>query len=191
MKRKALLLASSVAVAGLLFAACGGDDDDAADTTAAAETTAAASDNASGDMGDEATMDIVDTAVEAGDFTTLASLLEAAGLVDTLKGDGPFTVFAPTDEAFAAVPADTLEALGANQEALQQVLTYHVVAGEVKAADVQPGDVEMLSGDTATITVDGGTVMINDATVTATDVMASNGVIHVIDAVILPPDLEL
>jgi uncharacterized surface protein with fasciclin (FAS1) repeats len=100
-------------------------------------------------------------------------------------------VFAPTDEAFAKVPADTLEKLLANKEALTRVLTYHVIAGEVPSSAVTSGPVTMVSGDTAEITVENGKVMINDATVTAPDVMASNGVIHVIDTVILPPNLNL
>ena len=155
----------------------------AADTTVAAaatETTAAAATDAK---------DIVDTAVGAGSFTTLAKLLTDAGLVETLKGPGPFTVFAPTDEAFAAVPAATLAALGADKAKLTKVLTYHVVSGKVMAADVKPGDVPTVEGSTIKITVTDGKVMVNDANVTATDVVASNGVIHVIDKVILPPDL--
>jgi len=130
--------------------------------------------------------DIVDTAVAAGDFKTLATALTAAGLVDTLKGPGPFTVFAPTDEAFAKLPAGTLDALLADKEKLTKVLTYHVVAGKVTAADV-------VKLDQAT-TVEGGKVKIdatsgvkvNDAAVVQADVMASNGVIHVIDTVLIP-----
>ncbi len=132
-------------------------------------------------------MDIVDTAVEAGSFSTLVTAVEAAGLVDTLKGDGPFTVFAPTDEAFAALPEGTLDSLLADPEALAAVLTYHVVPGEVMSGD--------LSNDMAAATVNGadvtimteGGVMVNDANVVTADVAASNGVIHVIDKVILPP----
>jgi uncharacterized surface protein with fasciclin (FAS1) repeats len=131
--------------------------------------------------------DIVDTAVGAGNFTTLAKLLTDAGLIDTLKGAGPFTVFAPTDEAFAKVPKETLDKLGKDKEMLKKVLTYHVVAGKVLAADVKPGDVPTVAGPTIKITVDGGKVKVNDANVTATDIMASNGVIHVIDSVLLPP----
>jgi uncharacterized surface protein with fasciclin (FAS1) repeats len=187
--RTFLPLVASVAVAGLLLAACGDDNGNAADTAtttaaAPAETTAPAGEN-----GGE--QDIVDTAVAAGSFNTLASLLTSAGLVETLKGEGPFTVFAPTDEAFAAVDPATLEALGQNQEALQQVLTYHVVAGEVMSSDIEPGAVETVEGSEVTITVEGGMVMVNDATVTTADVEASNGVIHVIDSVLIPPDLEL
>ncbi len=131
--------------------------------------------------------DIVDTAVAAGNFTILAKLLTDAGLIDTLKGEGPFTVFAPTDEAFAKVPAETLASLGTDKEALKKVLTYHVVAGKVMAADVKPGEVPTLAGPNITIKAEGGKVMVNDANVVTTDIVAKNGVIHVIDAVLLPP----
>jgi uncharacterized surface protein with fasciclin (FAS1) repeats len=133
---------------------------------------------------------IVETAVEAGTFTTLAKALGAAGLVDTLKGKGPFTVFAPTDAAFAKLPEGTVESLlkPENKDKLTAILTYHVVPGEVKAADVVKLDeAKTVNGAKVTVKTDGGTVMINDAKVTATDIGASNGVIHVIDTVILPP----
>jgi len=186
MRSRVLVLTAAFAAAGLALAACGSDDSNASsDTTAAATTAAPAT------TGAMAEKDIVDTAVAAGSFTTLAKALEAAGLVDTLKGAGPFTVFAPTDEAFAKVPADTLAKLLANKEALTKVLTYHVVAGEVPSSAVKSGPVTMVSGDTAEIKVENGKVMINDATVTTPDVMASNGVIHVIDTVLLPPNLNL
>jgi transforming growth factor-beta-induced protein len=132
--------------------------------------------------------DIVDTAAAAGDFKTLATALQAAGLVDALKGAGPFTVFAPTDEAFAKLPAGTVEALLKDPKALADILKYHVVAGKVMAADVvKLTEAETLLGKPVAIKVDGGKVMINDANVTATDIEASNGVIHVIDTVLLPP----
>jgi len=133
---------------------------------------------------------IVETAVEAGEFTTLAKALGAAGLVDTLKSKGPFTGFAPTDAAFAKLPAGTVESLlkPENRDMLTAILTYHVVAGEVKAADVVKLDeAKTVNGKMVTVKANGGTVMINDAKVTATDIAASNGVIHVIDTVILPP----
>jgi uncharacterized surface protein with fasciclin (FAS1) repeats len=136
--------------------------------------------------------DIVDTAVAAGSFKTLAKALEAAGLVDTLKGPGPFTVFAPTDEAFAKLPAGTLESLlePANKEKLRRILTYHVVSGKVMASDVvNLESAKAVSGDTITIKAHGGAVHVDNARVTATDVAASNGVIHVIDTVILPKGL--
>ncbi|MEO8024964.1 MAG: fasciclin domain-containing protein [Bryobacteraceae bacterium] len=130
--------------------------------------------------------DIVDTAVAAGSFTTLVKAVQAAGLVDTLKGPGPFTVFAPTDEAFAKLPAGTLEKLLANPARLKAVLTYHVVAGKVMAADVKPMMAKTVQGSEAKISVRGGAVMIDNANVVKTDIVCSNGVIHVIDAVILP-----
>jgi uncharacterized surface protein with fasciclin (FAS1) repeats len=137
----------------------------------------------------QATLDIVDTAVAAGDFTTLAAALEAADLIDTLKGPGPFTVFAPTDAAFAALPAGTVEALLADVPGLTDVLLYHVVAGDVRAADVvQLDEATTVQGSTIAIAVVGGQVRLNDTvTVTTTDIVASNGVIHVIDGVLLPP----
>jgi uncharacterized surface protein with fasciclin (FAS1) repeats len=134
--------------------------------------------------------DIVDTAVGAGQFNTLAAALTAAGLVDTLKGPGPFTVFAPTDEAFAALPAGTVEDLlkPENKDQLIAILTYHVVAGEVMAADVVTlTEAETVNGAMVGVKVDGSNVMINNAAVTAVDIEASNGVIHVIDTVLLPP----
>jgi uncharacterized surface protein with fasciclin (FAS1) repeats len=133
--------------------------------------------------------DIVDTAVAAGAFTTLATALTAADLVTTLKGEGPFTVFAPTDEAFAKLPAGTLESLlePENKDKLRRVLAYHVVAGEVRAADVvKLQAARAVSGDTVTVKVKDGKVHVDDAKVTQTDIQASNGVIHVIDTVILP-----
>jgi uncharacterized surface protein with fasciclin (FAS1) repeats len=129
--------------------------------------------------------DIVDTAVAAGNFKTLAAALQAAGLVDTLKGKGPFTVFAPTDEAFAKVPKDQLDALLKDKAALTKVLTYHVVAGKVMAKDVKAGKVKTVQGGELTVATAGG-VMVDGAKVTATDIVADNGVIHVIDSVVLP-----
>ena len=130
--------------------------------------------------------DIVDTAVSAGQFDTLATALKAAGLVDTLKGPGPFTVFAPTDAAFAKIPKADLEALLNNKAKLTQVLTYHVVAGQVMAKDVKPGAVKTSEGSSLMVKADGGKVMVNNATVTKTDVVADNGVIHVVDTVLIP-----
>jgi uncharacterized surface protein with fasciclin (FAS1) repeats len=137
------------------------------------------------------TKDIVDTAVAAGSFQTLAKALAAADLVSTLKGAGPFTVFAPTDDAFAKLPAGTLENLlkPENRAALRRILTYHVVAGKVMAADVvKVASAKAVSGDTITVTTRNGGVMVDSANVVKTDIVASNGVIHVIDAVILPKD---
>ena len=129
--------------------------------------------------------DIVDTAVAAGNFKTLATALTAAGLVDTLKGKGPFTVFAPTDAAFAKIPKADLDALLKDKAKLTAVLTYHVVAGKVMAADVKAGKVKTVQGSELTISTTGG-VMVDKAKVTATDIVANNGVIHVIDSVIMP-----
>ena len=178
--RSSLLIALTI-LAALLFAACAPPP---ADVAPAAEPTEAA----------EAmpeTMDIVDTAIAAGSFNTLVAAVDAAGLVDTLKGDGPFTVFAPTDEAFAALPDGTVEALLEDIPTLSNILLYHVVPGKVMAADV----VGLDSADTAAglpvaISVEGDKVMVGNAQVITTDIETSNGVIHVVDAVILPPAEE-
>jgi uncharacterized surface protein with fasciclin (FAS1) repeats len=168
-----------------IVAACGSaaesTDSTTATTIAEAATTAAQAEQE----------DIVGVATEAGSFSTLLTAVEAAGLVETLQGDGPFTVFAPTDEAFAALPEGTLDSLLADTEALSQVLLYHVVPGEVLAADV----IELESATTAqgedlAITVAGDSVKVNEANVVSTDIAASNGVIHVIDQVILPPSMS-
>jgi uncharacterized surface protein with fasciclin (FAS1) repeats len=138
------------------------------------------------------TRDVVDTAIAAGSFKTLAKALDAAGLVTTLKGAGPFTVFAPTDAAFAKLPDGTLETLlkPENKEKLRRILTYHVVAGTVMASDVvKLQSAKSASGDTITVKVKDGVVHVDNATVTSADVLASNGVIHVIDSVILPKGL--
>ena len=152
----------------MLAVACG-DDDDSGETTAAEPGT------------------IVEVATENG-FTTLVSAVEAAGLVETLNGEGPFTVFAPTDEAFAALPDSTLDSLLSDKDALANILTYHVVSGDVKAADVVGLEsADTVQGESIAITVDGETVTLNGgATVTATDVEASNGTIHVIDTILTP-----
>jgi uncharacterized surface protein with fasciclin (FAS1) repeats len=130
--------------------------------------------------------DIVDTAKSAGSFNTLIAAVTAAGLTDTLKGPGPFTVFAPTDAAFAKIPKAKLDALLKDKAALTKVLTYHVVPGSVMAADVKPGMVKTVEGDSVTVKAAGGKVMIDKATVTKTDIAADNGVIHVIDTVLMP-----
>lgn len=129
--------------------------------------------------------DIVDTAVAAGNFKTLAAALTAAGLVDTLKGPGPFTVFAPTDAAFAKIPKADLDALLKDKGKLTAVLTYHVVPGKVLAKDVKAGNVKTVQGTEIAIVTMGG-VKVNNANVTATDIVADNGVIHVLDTVIMP-----
>jgi uncharacterized surface protein with fasciclin (FAS1) repeats len=135
--------------------------------------------------------DIVDTAMAAGSFNTLAKALQAADLVDTLKGQGPFTVFAPTDDAFAKLPAGTLNELlkAENKQKLRRILSYHVVPGRVSSADVvKLHTAKAVSGDTIDITANSGTVRVENARVVKTDIAASNGVIHVIDAVIIPDD---
>ena len=129
--------------------------------------------------------DIVDTAVAAGNFKTLAAALTAADLIGTLKGKGPFTVFAPTDAAFAKIPKADLDALLKDKAKLTSILTYHVVPGKVMAADVKAGKVKTVQGSEITVTTAGG-VMVDKAKVTATDIVADNGVIHVIDTVIMP-----
>jgi len=135
----------------------------------------------------EPTMNIVETAIGAGSFNTLVAAVQAAGLVETLSGEGPFTVFAPTDEAFAQIPEDQLNALLADKEALTAVLTYHVVAGKVLASDVVSlSSAATVNGQSVSIKVMDGAVMIDDAHVVTTDIEATNGVIHVIDKVILP-----
>lgn len=138
----------------------------------------------------KAAMDIVDIAASAGTFNTLVAAIKAAGLVETLKGDGPFTVFAPTDEAFAKLPAGTLESLlkPENRAKLQAILTYHVVSGKVMAKDVVGlKSAKTVEGQSLTVRVEGGSVMVDNAKVIKTDIVAKNGVIHVIDAVLLPP----
>lgn len=129
---------------------------------------------------------IVDIAVQAGSFNTLVQAVQAAGLVETLSGEGPFTVFAPTDEAFAQIPQDTLQAVLANKEQLTAILTYHVVPGKLMAADVvRSNQLQTVQGQSITVSTDGG-VKVDDANVVQTDIEADNGVIHVIDKVIMP-----
>ena len=168
--------------AALTLAACGSDDEASEDTVA--EDTVAEEVVADGDI----------VAVASGnpDFSTLVAALSAACFVETLQGEGPFTVFAPTDAAFAALPEGLLEKLllPENIAVLTAILTYHVVPGKVMSTDVTAGDVATVEGSTIAITTDMG-VMVNGANVVAVDVAASNGVIHVIDAVIVPPTVDL
>jgi uncharacterized surface protein with fasciclin (FAS1) repeats len=190
MRKNRLTALAGIAVAALVLTGCAPADEVAepvetvesqVDETPTEEATA-----------EETLGNIVDVAVGAGTFTTLAAALDAADLVTTLQGEGPFTVFAPTDEAFAALPAGLLDALllPENLAVLQSILTYHVVAGEVYAADVTTGDVTTVEGSTFAVDTSNGVVINGTANVTATDIMASNGVIHVIDAVILPPGVD-
>lgn len=139
-----------------------------------------------GALGSGQSTDIIGTAKAAGSFNTLAVAIEAAGLTQTLEGKGPFTVFAPTDEAFAKLPPGTVDALLKDKAKLSKILTYHVVAGEVMAKDVKPGKVTTVEGQKINITRGPSGVKVNDANVIKTDVIASNGVIHVIDAVLIP-----
>jgi len=140
-----------------------------------------------GHGGMEEQKNIVETAVAAGQFETLVTAVQEAGLVETLSGEGPFTVFAPNDAAFAKIPSEDLNALIADKDALTNVLTYHVVAGKVMAADVvNLSEAETVQGSTVDITVENGEVMVDGAKVIATDIETSNGVIHVIDSVIMP-----
>ena len=181
---------AAVALAGALsLAACSSSSDDMATAPAAS---AAASDSMAEMDEPMAAGDIVDIASTTDGFATLTAAVTAGGLVETLKGAGPFTVFAPTDAAFAALPAGVLDALllPENKDALVKILTYHVVAGKVMAADVTDGDVATVEGQNVTLsTADGVTV--NGAKVVQADVVTSNGVIHAIDAVILPPDVDV
>ena len=174
-------IAAAFIAASMLFVACG--DDDSSSTTAPA-----AGDSVPAEAGD-----IVAVASANPDFSTLVAAVGAAGLVETLQGPGPFTVFAPTNDAFAALPAGLVDKLllPENKAVLAQILTYHVVSGKVMAADVTAGDVPSVEGSPITVTVDGGVKLNGSANVIITDVAASNGVIHAIDAVILPPGLDV
>jgi uncharacterized surface protein with fasciclin (FAS1) repeats len=184
-----LKIAAAGSLAAVLFlAGCSSDSDEPAaeTTTAAAETSAEATDGAMEEAGT-----IVEVASSNPDFSTLVAAVDAAGLVETLSSDGPFTVFAPTNEAFEALPEGLLDALllPENKDALTSILTYHVISGEVMAADVTAGEVDTVEGSPITITTDDG-VKVDDANVIATDVDASNGVIHVIDSVLVPPTVD-
>jgi len=188
MKKKLIAIAAASA---LVLGACGSDDEATEDTAAEVTEDTMADES----MADETTAeagDIVAVASGNPDFSTLVAAIQAAGLVETLQGTGPFTVFAPTNAAFEALPAGLLEKLllPENVAALTAILTYHVVAGQVMSTDVTAGDVATVEGSTIAITTDGG-VKVNGANVVAVDVAASNGVIHVIDAVIVPPTVDV
>lgn len=182
------IAAAGFAVASLALVGCSSGDSTAEMTPSAAATSAEASPMASADAGT-----IVDVASGNPDFSTLVAAVQAAGLAETLSADGPYTVFAPTDAAFEALPAGVLDALllPENKEVLTQILTYHVVEGEVMSTDIEPGDVPTVEGEDLTIDVTDGTVTVNGATVEAADVEASNGVIHVIDEVLVPPNVDV
>lgn len=181
-------LLAPLAIIGLLVS-CGSDDSDVATTEA--PTTEAPTTEAPTTEAPAEAQDIVAIASGNEDFSTLVAAVAAAGLVEVLQGEGPFTVFAPTNDAFAALPAGLVDKLllEENKDVLVKILTYHVVSGAVLAADVTAGEVPSVEGQNITVTTEGG-VMVNNANVIATDIIASNGVIHVIDAVILPPDVD-
>lgn len=203
MKRKRTtsktIAVASIAVAALFVTACGSDANDSAATTPVSAAPAATEVPAVTEMpaGTEAPAelgDIVAVASANQDLSTLVAAVAAAGLVETLQGAGPFTVFAPTNEAFAALPAGLVDKLllPENKAVLVKILTYHVVSGAVMAADVTEGDVPTVEGDPIAVTIVDGSVMLNETTtVVATDVLASNGVVHLIDSVLLPPGLDI
>jgi uncharacterized surface protein with fasciclin (FAS1) repeats len=184
MKKK---LFAALAASTLVLAACGSDD-------SATETVDTEVEMTDGEMTDNgATDDIVTIASTTEGFSTLVAALEAADLVATLQGDGPFTVFAPTDDAFAALPAGILEKLllPENVDVLRAILTYHVVSGAVYSTDIVDGDVPTVEGSTVTLVVSDMGVTVSGANVVAADIAATNGVIHVIDQVIIPPTVDV
>lgn len=180
---------AAIAVAAVFLSACGSSS--SGDTSAAATAPSPSAVAATTTAAPAAAGTIVDVASANPDFSTLVTAVKAAGLVDTLSGTGPFTVFAPTNEAFAALPKGLLDKLllPANKKALTKILTYHVLASKVMAADVSAGKVKTVEGSELTIATSGG-VSVDKAKVTATDVAASNGVIHVIDQVLVPADVD-
>lgn len=191
MRKNKVTALAGIAVAALLLTGCAPAEDNTPSSEATEEAQVEETQTEETTT-EEAPGNIVEVAVGAGTFNTLAAALTAADLVSTLEGEGPFTVFAPTDDAFAALPEGLLEALllPENKAVLQSILTYHVVSGEVFAADVTTGDVTTVEGSTFMIDTSEGVVINGTANVTATDIAASNGVIHVIDAVILPPGVD-
>ncbi len=185
-------IAAGLAVSALAFTACGSDSNDAEPLPTAEEAAPVEEAPVEEAPVEEEAGTIVDVAVGAGTFDTLVAAVTAADLVETLSSEGPFTVFAPTDEAFAALPDGLLDALllPENKDALVAILTYHVLGAEVPSSDVAPGDVATVQGEDITIAADGDVLTVNDATITAVDVEASNGVIHVIDSVLVPPSID-
>jgi uncharacterized surface protein with fasciclin (FAS1) repeats len=196
MKRTPTRLIAFGAIAGLLaLSACGSDSNSSSATDAPAVTEAPASTDAMTETTEAMTEDpgtIVDVAVAAGSFNTLVAAVQAADLVDALSADGPLTVLAPTDDAFAALPAGLVDCLllPENKDALTSILTYHVIEGAVMSGDLVAGDVPTLQGENVTVDLTGG-VKFNNATVVQADVEASNGVIHAIDAVLVPPSIDV
>ena len=200
MKRTSTRLVAVSAIAGLLaLSACGSDSNDSSsDTTTAAEeaetvvTEAMAEEETATSEVAAAAGDIVETAINAGSFGTLVAAVQAADLVETLQSPGPFTVLAPTDDAFAALPDGLVDCLllPESKDALASILTYHVISGAVMSGDLADGDVPTVQGENVTVDLTNG-VMFNNATVIQADVEASNGVIHAIDAVIVPPSIDV
>jgi len=183
MKKNILNTLVAVTITSVTFLACNNGETKTTETTANTDSPKVET------LAPAAPKDIVDVAIGSPDHTTLVAAVTAAGLVETLKGAGPFTVFAPTNAAFAALPAGTVDGLlkPESKEALTKILTYHVVAGAVKAADLKDGQkVKTLQGEELTVAIKDGKVTINGANVTAADLTGSNGVVHVIDAVLMP-----
>ena len=187
MRTPRLATITVAAVAALTLAACGSSSDSASTSSAPAPTSSSAEASSPAAAGT-----IVEVAAGNPDFSTLVAAVQAAGLAETLSGTGPFTVFAPTNEAFAALPAGLLDKLllPENKDVLAKILTFHVVAANVPSSDVVAGDVDTVEGSKLTITTDGG-IKVGGATVVTPDVPASNGVIHVIDAVLVPADVDV
>ena len=191
--RTARALFACLAAGSLVVAGCSDDEPDAAPATTLpgdsgeADGAGGAAEAATTIAAEPELYDVVGTALKAVSFTTLAGLVVDAGLVEALRAPGPITVFAPTNEAFAALPDGTLEAVRADQDLLTTVLTYHVVSGELALADLQPGPLETLAGIDLAVTRDGDTVMINGIEVAAGDIEATNGVVHVVNGVLVPP----
>jgi uncharacterized surface protein with fasciclin (FAS1) repeats len=186
------IAAAGFAIASLALVGCSSGDSESESTPSPAATSAEAMPSET--MTAESAGTIVDVASENPDFSTLVAAVGAADLAETLSAEGPYTVFAPTNEAFEALPEGLLDTLlePENKEVLTQILTYHVVAGEVMSTDIEPGKVPTVEGEDLTIKVkDDGTVTVNGATVQAADVEASNGVIHVIDEVLVPPNVDV
>ena len=193
MRKSSTRLAGVAAIAGLVvLSACGSDSNDADEAVATTEAAPAATEAPADDMADEPGT-IVDVAVANGSFGTLVAAVTAADLVDTLSSEGPFTVFAPTDDAFAALPAGLVDCLllEENVDALTAILTYHVVAGEVMSTDLTDGPVATVQGEEITVDLTDGVTLNDSVSVVIADVPASNGVIHAIDGVIVPPSIDV
>jgi uncharacterized surface protein with fasciclin (FAS1) repeats len=194
MRKTSTRLAAAAAITGLVvLSACGSDSNDTATTDAPAATEAPAGTDAPADDDMAETGTIVDVAVANGSFETLVAAVGAANLVDTLSSEGPFTVFAPTDEAFAALPDGLVECLllPESSDALTAILTYHVVSGKVLAKDLKDGKVKTVQGEEITVDLANGVTLNGNVNVAIADVMASNGVIHAVDGVLVPPTIDV